>query len=312
MFSIRQLYKVGSGPSSSHTIGPKKASEEFIRRYPECDRVLVKLYASLALTGKGHLTDYIIQTTFFPLPCKVEFDIDYEPPHPNTMEIIGYKDNNIIADMTVYSVGGGAIKIEGDEEQVQNHIYTLNTYNDIVKYCEEKNLSLPDYIDSVEGKDFDDYIKYIKDVMLKSINNGLSNDGFIPGNLQLKRKASYLYAKHEDNISDEERKNVIAYAYAVAEENASGGEIVTAPTCGASGILPAVLRYAIEKNKYSEKQILDGLKIAGLIGNLVKHNGSISGAEAGCQAEVGTACSMAAAFLTSLDYSSFEKIERAA
>lgn len=312
MFSLRQLYKVGNGPSSSHTIGPKKASEEFLRRYPNCDRVLVKLYASLALTGKGHLTDYIVQATISPLPCKVEFDVEYEPPHPNTMEFIGYKDNKVIANMTVYSVGGGAIKIEGDKEEIQNHIYTLNTYNDIVKYCEEKGLSLSEYVDMVEGEGFNDYISYVKDVMLKSIDNGLNNDGFIPGRLQLKRKASYLYEKHEDDKADEERKNVIAYAYAVAEENASGGEIVTAPTCGASGIVPAVLRYAIEKNKYSNQLILDSLKIAGLIGNLVKHNGSISGAEAGCQAEVGTACSMAAAFLISLDYTSFDKIERAA
>ena len=312
MFSIRQLYKVGNGPSSSHTIGPKKASEEFLRRYPECDRVVVKLYASLALTGKGHLTDYIIEATISPLPCKVEFDIDYVPPHPNTMEFIGFKDNKVIGTMTVYSVGGGAIKIEGDAEEVQNRIYSLTTYHDIVRYCEENSISLSEYVDMVEGEGFDDYIKYIRDVMLKSIENGLANDGFIPGKLQLKRKATYLYAKHEDDKSDEERKNVIAYAYAVAEENASGGEIVTAPTCGASGILPAVLRYAIEKNKYSEKHIHASLKIAGLIGNLVKHNGSISGAEAGCQAEVGTACSMAAAFLISLDYSSFDKIERAA
>lgn len=315
MYSIRELYKVGNGPSSSHTIGPKKAAEEFIKRYPECDKVIVKLYGSLALTGKGHLTDFIIVDTISPILCEIIFDIKTQQTHPNTLVFEGYKDNSLIANMKVYSVGGGAIKIEGDPERVIDKIYPLNKFKDISQYCNDYKLTLSEYVDMIEDDDFDEYIEKIYNVMKDSINRGISTTGILPGKLHIKRKANYLYyQKTPKNMETMElrRRKLVSYAYAVSEENASGGEIVTAPTCGASGILPACLQYAEDTNRFTHEDIINGLKVAGLIGNIVKENGSISGAEAGCQAEVGTACSMAAAFLVEIQNGSIEQIGSAA
>lgn len=312
MHSIKELFKIGNGPSSSHTIGPLEASKEFLKRYPSVEEVKVVLYGSLALTGRGHLTDYIIEKTLLPIPCHIEFDINTKMGHPNTMVFYGYKNGELIGSLKVYSIGGGAIQIAGEKKRVLDDIYKLNTYKAISKYCKKENISLADYVNSVEGKEIHSYIELIYDTMLKSIEKGLKHTGVLPGKLQVKRKAAYIY---QQNSKDEGvellRKKVIAYAYAVSEENASGGKIVTAPTCGASGVLPACLKYAIELNCYTKEELMNGLKIAGLIGNIVKTNGSISGAEAGCQAEVGTACAMAAAFLSYLDGGSIDMIERA-
>ncbi len=315
MYSIRELFKIGNGPSSSHTIGPKEATKEFKKRYPDCDYVIAKLYGSLALTGKGHLTDYIIVDTMMPIPCKVEFDILTEQPHPNTLVLEGYKNNELVGIMKVYSVGGGAIKIEGDPDRALEEIYPLTKFKDIAHHCKDYKLRLCDYVDEIEGEGFTDYIENIYNVMQASINRGISTKGVIPGKLQIKRKANYLYyQKTPANMETMEvrRRKAVAYAYAVSEENASGGEIVTAPTCGASGVLPACIKYAEETGRFTHDEIIAGLKTAGLIGNLVKKNGSISGAEAGCQAEVGTACSMAAAFLVEIQHGSIEQIESAA
>ena len=315
MYSIKELYKIGNGPSSSHTIGPKKAAEEFIKRYPDCDKIKAKLYGSLALTGKGHLTDYIIVDTISPILCEIEFDIDTPQPHPNTLIFEGFKNNALIATMKVYSVGGGAIKIEGDPERVIDRIYPLTKLKDINQYCKDYKMRLCDYVDMIEGDEITEYIEKIYAVMKASIQRGISTTGVLPGRLQIKRKANYLYyQKTPKNMESMElrRRKLVSYAYAVSEENASGGEIVTAPTCGASGILPACLLYAEDTNRFSHEDIINGLKVAGLIGNIVKENGSISGAEAGCQAEVGTACSMAAAFLVEIQGGSLEQIESAA
>ncbi len=315
MYSLRELYKIGNGPSSSHTIGPKKAAEEFIKRYPDCDRIIAKLYGSLALTGKGHLTDFIIVDTISPILCEIEFDIETNQPHPNTLIFEGYKNNNLIATMKVYSVGGGAIKIEGDPERVLDKIYPLTKYKDIAQYCKDYKMRLCDYVDMIEGEDITEYIEKIYTVMKDSIKRGIASTGVLPGKLQIKRKANYLhYQKTPKDMESMElrRRKLVSYAYAVSEENASGGEIVTAPTCGASGILPACLQYAEDTNRFSHEDIINGLKVAGLIGNIVKENGSISGAEAGCQAEVGTACSMAAAFLVEIQKGTLEQIESAA
>lgn len=313
MYSIKELYKVGNGPSSSHTIGPLEASKEFIRRNPNCDFIAVKLYGSLALTGKGHLTDYIIEKTLMPVSSRVEFDTDYLPPHPNTMDFIGYRDKEKIAEMRVYSVGGGAIEVEGDLKRVLDHIYPLNKFKDISQYCKDYKLRLYEYVDRIEGPGFTEYMEHIYTVMEESINRGLNTTGVIPGKLQIKRKANYLYFQNskEKDPTEIARRKTVAYAYAVSEENASGGELVTAPTCGAAGVLPACMRYAEYLNRYSHDEIINALKTAGLIGNLVKQNASISGAEAGCQAEVGTACSMAAAFLAELSGGTIDQIESA-
>ncbi len=313
MYSIRELFKIGNGPSSSHTIGPLEASKEFKKRYPNCDHIVVKLYGSLALTGKGHLTDYIIEKTLMPICCKIEFDIHMIPPHPNTMDFIGYKDKKRIGFLRVYSIGGGAIEIEGDPKRVIDHIYPLNKFKEIAQYCKDYKMRLYEYVDKIEGEEFHSYMEHIYQVMKQTIERGLATTGIIPGRLQIKRKANYLYYQNskETDPTEIERRKTVSYAYAVSEENASGGELVTAPTCGAAGVLPACVRYAEDLNKFSHEEIVNALKTAGLIGNLIKQNGSISGAEAGCQAEVGSACSMAAAFLVELNGGPLEQIESA-
>lgn len=312
MYSLCELYKIGNGPSSSHTIGPLMATKEFLKRYPNLDEVRVILYGSLALTGRGHLTDYIIEKTLLPIPSRIEFDGLTMMKHPNTLEFYGYQNNVQVGHMIVYSVGGGAIRIEGEADRVLEQIYPLNTFKEIAKYCKEQHLSLAEYVDRIEDQTFPLYLKEIYETMLQSVKNGLSTSGVLPGKLQVKRKASYIYKqKSNENEYDRLRRRVMAYAYATSEENAAGGTIVTAPTCGASGVLPACIYYALELKCYTEEQIIDALKVAGLIGNIVKTNGSISGAEAGCQAEVGTACSMGAAFLAHLAGGSIDTIERA-
>lgn len=312
MYSLRELYKIGNGPSSSHTIGPLMATKEFLKRYPNLDEVRVILYGSLALTGRGHLTDYIIEKTLLPIPSRIEFDGLTMMKHPNTLEFYGYQNNVQVGHIIVYSVGGGAIRIEGEADRVLEQIYPLNTFKEIAKYCKEQHLSLAEYVDRIEDQTFPLYLKEIYETMLQSVKNGLSTSGVLPGKLQVKRKASYIYKqKSNENEYDRLRRRVMAYAYATSEENAAGGTIVTAPTCGASGVLPACIYYALELKYYTEEQIIDALKVAGLIGNIVKTNGSISGAEAGCQAEVGTACSMGAAFLAHLAGGSIDTIERA-
>ena len=314
MYSIKELYKIGTGPSSSHTMGPCKATEEFLRRYPNVDKVKVILYGSLALTGRGHLTDYIIEKTILPRKCIIEFNIDKEQAHPNTLEFFGYENKELVGHMVVQSVGGGAIKILGEADREVDKLYTLENMTQIVRYIKDNNLTLPEYINEIEDDDFDEYMEQIYDVMFDCVNRGLENGGVLPGKLEVKRKANRIFTEvsSDKDPYDLLRKRTMAFAYAAAEENASGGLIVTAPTCGAAGVLPACLRYAIELDLYEHHEIMDGLKVAGLIGNIVKENGSISGAEAGCQAEVGTACSMAAAFLAYLDTKDVDIVERAA
>lgn len=312
MHSIKELFKIGNGPSSSHTMGPLEASKEFLRRFPNVDEVKVILYGSLALTGRGHLTDYIIEKTLLPIPCQIEFDIETKMEHPNTLVFMGYKKKTLVGSLKVFSIGGGAIQIAGEKERIKDHIYTLSTFKEIARYCKKENISLAEYVDQTEDKDFPSYLALIYETMLKSIEEGLQHTGVLPGKLQVKRKAAYIYKQNsKEEASELLRKKVIAYAYAVSEENASGNVIVTAPTCGASGVLPACLKYAIDLNCTTKEILLDGLKVAGLIGNIVKTNGSISGAEAGCQAEVGTACAMAAGFLAYIEGGSIDRIERA-
>ena len=314
MYSIKELYKIGTGPSSSHTMGPCRATEEFLKRYPNVNKVKVILYGSLALTGRGHLTDYIIEKTILPRRCIIEFNIDEEPEHPNKLEFFGYEGKDLVGHMVVHSVGGGAIKILGEADRELDKIYPLETMTQIVRYVKDNDLTLPEYINEIEEDDFDEYMENIYDVMFDCVNRGLENDGILPGKLEVKRKANRIFTEvsNDKDPYDLLRKRTMAFAYAAAEENASGGLIVTAPTCGAAGVLPACLRYALELDIYEHYEIMDALKVAGLVGNIVKENGSISGAEAGCQAEVGTACSMSAAFLAYLDTKDVDIVERAA
>lgn len=315
MESLTELYKIGRGPSSSHTIGPEKACLIFKKRNKDADRYKAILYGSLAKTGKGHCTDEVIRKTFFPYECEVEFNYIFEDiPHPNTMELISYMKNVEQERVKVFSIGGGSIAFENDDVRNPEKIYKLDKFNSIAKYCEEKNIRLWQYAIENEDKDFSNYMQSIWDAMKISIKNGLIDAGELPGGLGVQKKANSLFnSQHVDEtpVTKENRK-VCAYAFAVGEQNASGEKIVTAPTCGAAGIVPAVLYYQQEKNDFSDESIIRALMTAGIIGNLIKTNASISGAECGCQAEVGSACAMAAAALGELFELSIDKIEYAA
>lgn len=235
MQSLKELYKVGHGPSSSHTMGPQRAVKKFLDTYKDLDNIIVYLYGSLALTGKGHLTDYIIHKTLKDIDHEIIMDTKKECKiHPNTMEIVGYKGEEKIANWTVYSVGGGTIKVEGHDDITIPNIYNLTTYTDIKKYCMEKNITLYEYVYEVEGEDIIKYLSKVWFAMKKSIKEGLEKEGTLPGKLNIKRKAKTIYSKNIENESPEMRQTRLlsAYAYAVNEMNASGGaHIVTAPTC---------------------------------------------------------------------------------
>ncbi len=320
MYSIKELFRIGNGPSSSHTIGPKNACLQFIERYPNVDNIEVTLYGSLALTGGGHATDKIVINTLKDYKTVVKFDKLSEVPHPNTMDIVGFKGKEKYQ-MRFFSVGGGAIKIDGDNSKKKD-VYPLSKLRYIIKYCKDNNMRLWQYVDKYEDSDINDYITEVYETMMGSITRGLETEGVLPGPLKVQRKAHYLFYQLQQSLdlSQDFRRRTVAYAYAVAEENAAGGEIVTAPTCGASGVLPAVVKTANDAIPFAkqrgivvaQKDVINAIKTAGLIGNLIKSNASISGAEAGCQAEIGAACAMAAAFQAELVNASFEQISSAA
>ncbi len=309
MKSIKDIYKIGVGPSSSHTMGPAKAAAIFAERHP-AQNYKVVLYDSLAKTGKGHLTDKAIIKAMAPASVTVEFDTTTAVPHPNTLDFFVKGED---ARMRVFSVGGGDIEIEGEESK-QKEVYPHNTFRGIVKYCENKGLSLSDYVFSFENKDIKKYLLCVWKTMNEAIDSGLKATGVLAGGLRLERKAKFLYNQRFMDESPEIRESrlVCAYAFAVSEQNAGGGKIVTAPTCGSCGVLPAVLKYTKQRKGFDDNDIIRALAVGGLIGSLIKTNASISGAECGCQAEIGSACSMAAAALGELFGMGIEQIEYAA
>ena len=317
MKSIRNIYKIGTGPSSSHTMGPTFAAKKFLEKYPDVDSVKVILYGSLSKTGKGHGTDRAIVDAIAPKPCEIVFNNDDSLAilHPNTMELIGYKNGDESAKMTVLSIGGGEIEIVGEEKVAdERELYKKNSFTEIAKVCKRKNIRLSDYVFQHEDENFPAFLLEVWHTMQNAIREGLSRTGTLPGGLGVKRKAQKLYGQRHIDESPQTRENrlVCAYAFAVSEQNADCGTIVTAPTCGSCGVLPAVLCYMQEKNGFSDKDIVRALAVAGLIGQLVATNASVSGAECGCQAEVGTACSMAAAALAELFEMGIDQIEYAA
>lgn len=315
MESLNQLYRIGCGPSSSHTMGPEKACILFKEKNSDADKFKAILYGSLAKTGKGHCTDSVIKNTLSPIPCEVEFDyLKNDIEHPNTMDLIAYKDGKQVDFIRVFSVGGGRIEFEGSKSATEPIAYKLSTFKDIKAYCKEKKYRLWQYVDEVEGEYIWDYLATVWKTMKDAVERGIEDEGILPGGLEVQKKAKYLYNMEHIGESAETRENreVCSYAFAVSEQNASGNRIVTAPTCGASGVVPAVLYYMQLKHGYTDRDILKALATAGLIGNLVKTNASISGAECGCQAEVGTACAMAAAALGELFGLKRGKIEYAA
>lgn len=312
MRSLRELYRIGKGPSSSHTIGPERACKLFLQENPQATSFVAKLYGSLALTGEGHGTDRVIESVL--KNVRFEYDTKTACPHPNTMELIAYLGGSELAKMRIYSVGGGAIKIEGRTDAEGAEVYALNKLSDIRAYCEAKNIRLYDYVFECEGEDLRAYLAEVWRTMKAAVERGVQQSGILPGGLEVERRAKILYEGLAPDESAETRENrlVCAYAFAVSEENAAGGTIVTAPTCGACGVVPAVLKYVQERHGYTDEEILNALATAGLIGNLIKTNASISGAECGCQAEIGSACCMATAALSELRRLSLGQIEYSA
>ena len=315
MESITELYKIGRGPSSSHTIGPERACTVFIKSNPDADEFKAILYGSLAKTGKGHGTDIVIRKTFSPLKCTIEFDyLETNIPHPNTMELFAYKNGTQTDYARVLSIGGGDIIFEDGRYNHPEKVYKIHKFSDIATYCKENSLRLFEYAEMLEGDNFWDYMSDVWAAMKEAVKNGIEDEGILPGGLNVQKKAKSLFNNEHIDETSETRENrmVCSYAFAVSEQNASGETIVTAPTCGAAGVLPAVLFYQQKKNKFTDKQICHALATAGIIGNLIKTNASISGAECGCQAEIGSACAMASAALAELFGLNIDKIEYAA
>ena len=316
MESIKHIYRIGNGPSSSHTMGPKKAAEIFLSKHSDAAKFSVTLYGSLAATGKGHLTDKAIMIVMAPVaPTEIVWhpDITLEY-HPNGMLFEAFNaDDRIVDKLTVYSIGGGALKYEGMPHSAKEEIYPLHTLTDILGWCKQTGRSYWEYVEEHEADDLWDYMFEVWKTMQAAVERGLDTEGMLPGGLKVRRKAPEYYIKamgYTDNLRT--RSLVFAYALACAEENACGGKIVTAPTCGSCGVLASVLYHLHKGHLFSDKRICKALATAGLIGNIVKYNASISGAEVGCQGEVGVACAMAAAAANQLFGGSPSQIEYAA
>ncbi|MGL5693312.1 MAG: L-serine ammonia-lyase [Peptostreptococcaceae bacterium] len=312
MDTLKALYKIGCGPSSSHTMGPQRAAKKFKDRNPNAQSYVVNLYGSLAATGEGHLTDYIIKKTLEPEDVEIIWEPDtIKEFHPNGMTLKALDENqNVTDEYTVFSVGGGTIKEENEDKLEGSQTYPITTMDEIMKWCNETNKTLLDYVLEHEDEDILEHIDNIRIAMRKSINEGLEATELIPGKLLLKRRAKDFYGKYLE--SDKFTTMLFSYALAVSEQNASGNIIVTAPTCGSAGVIPGVLLSLQDHSGYTDKQINEALLVGGLVGNIIKHNASISGAEVGCQGEIGAACSMAAASIAYLKGGTIEQIEYAA
>ncbi len=316
MKSIRDLYKIGKGPSSSHTMGPARAAEIFKSENPDAERYEVVLYGSLAKTGIGHGTDRVLRDVFAPKDVQIVF-AEHDPDdlkHPNTLDLSAFTGTEKTASIRVESIGGGDIVVEGRPGLEPPEVYPENSFAEIAQFCAWRQVSLPQYVEMNEGPEIWDFLKDIWNAMRKEIHDGLSAEGVLPGGLNVQRKAKYLFERgHQVDIPQvRELQQVCAYAFAAAEQNAGNGTIVTAPTCGSCGVLPAVLLYLQDKYKFTDEKIAEALSVAGLLGCLIKRNASVSGAECGCQAEIGSACSMAAAAMSQLMGLSIQEIEYSA
>jgi L-serine dehydratase len=313
MDSLKKLFRIGVGPSSSHTMAPKKAAEIFLNKNPKADHYKAILFASLAATGKGHLTDKAIEEVFFPASLEIVWREQEELSfHPNGMRFEALnKKREVIDCWEVFSIGGGALAEEGVSAE-SKCLYPLTSMDEILSYCHSSGINYWEYVESCEGEGIWRYLEKVWEAMQASLLRGLATEGVLPGKLSLSRKASSLYAKARMLKANIRRDGFIAaYAYAVSEENANSGTIVTAPTCGSCGIVPSVLYYLMNQEKLSLKLVIRALAVAGLIGNIVKERGSISGAEVGCQGEIGTACAMAAGAAAYLMGGSLRQIEYA-
>ncbi len=314
MKSLRFLYKKGLGPSSSHTMGPAKAAEKFLLKNDGAERYVVVLYGSLAMTGEGHGTDRAVKRVFGTRSVEIVFDKTSPCVHPNTMDFVAFSDNVEVAREQYFSIGGGEIVLAGEKPDEQQTVYPHNSFAQIKQYCLQNNQTLWQYAVQFEGEDILNFALDMWHTMKNVVEEGLQKDGVLPGGLNVARRAKQLFYDPNKRSTAQSNKDriVAAYAFAVGEQNADGCEIVTAPTCGASGVVPAAFLFFQQENGCTDEDIAKALLVAGVVGNLVKTNASISGAECGCQAEVGTACAMAAAGLAYLNGMSLEEIEYSA
>ncbi len=319
MESLKELYRIGKGPSSSHTMGPQKAAKIFNEHYPDAKKIEVVLYGSLAATGRGHMTDFAIKEVF---GDDGRLNIVWQPSiflpyHPNGMKFTAYDEaGNTCGEWTVYSVGGGALSEGNNPKWLQDsheEVYEKNSLSEIMDWCNNNGRNYWEYVKESENSDIWDYLMEVWKMMKESVERGIDHEGALPGPLKLPRKAPTYYVKARGyKQSLQTRGLVYAYALAVSEENASGGTIVTAPTCGSCGVMPAVLYHLSNGHNFSDTRILHALATAGIFGNVVKTNASISGADVGCQGEVGVACAMASAAACQLFGGSPSQIEYAA
>ena len=315
MDSLKELFKIGNGPSSSHTMGPERAAKKFKMENPDADSFKVELYGSLAATGKGHLTDWVIEETLKPKTTEIiwmpEFVHEF---HTNGMKFIAKdKDGNKTKEWLVFSVGGGTIVEDGESRGGTNKVYPLTTMDGVIKWCKSNQKELWEYVVEMEDSSIWAFLEKIWEAMEQSVKTGLSKTGVLPGTLKYPRKAQMFYRKaRRDDLRNGYLGKIFAYTLAVSEENGGGGRVVTAPTCGAAGIIPGLLYALKEEYDLSMEETLRGLAIAGLIGNLIKENATISGAEGGCQAEVGAGCAMAAGMAAFILGGSLDQIEYAA
>jgi L-serine dehydratase len=313
MESLKELFRIGIGPSSTHTMAARRASQLFLARHPDAARYRVTLFGSLAATGKGHLTDLAVTGVFGSRPCEIANEFKELPKHPNGMEFEAFDARGIrMGFWRVYSIGGGALR-EEDEKNGLKETYDLPSMDALLEWATSTGKPLWQYVDEREGPLIWEYLDGVWQTMSAAIENGLEAEGVLPGGLNLPRKARSFWLKAKRAEIHVQRTGLVsAYALAVAEENAGGGEIVTAPSCGSAGVLPAVLRYIGETYAVPERRLIRGLATAGLVGNFVKENASIAGAEVGCQGEIGTACAMASAAVTQLLGGTARQIEYAA
>ncbi len=315
MESLKELYKIGRGPSSSHTMGRENAINRIKKEFASADFFKITLFGSLALTGKGDCTDKIIEETLSPVKCEILFDTKTPcDVHPNTMDVQAYSEGALLGKRRIYSVGGGSVVFDGEAKEEKSKVYPLKSFTEIADYCARNNKRIWEYVLECEGTEIFDYLHKVWEIMKSSINQGLTTTGVLPGGLGTQRRGQILYNQRhiDESAQTKENRLVCSYAFAVSEQNASGGTIVTAPTCGACGVVPSVLKYYQDKNGFGDEQIVRALATGGIIGNLIKTNASISGAECGCQAEIGSACCMAASALAELFEMGLTQIEYAA
>lgn len=312
MKSLKELYRIGAGPSSSHSMGPEAAALKLQELHPQA-KFKITLCGSLALTGKGHGTDAVLKRVLGD-SAEIIFDCRRENlPHPNSMYVSVLQEGKEVASHTVLSVGGGRIVFSGEGLAATPEVYPLNSFEAIKNYLNENEMRLPDYVFSIEPG-MEEYLTQVWAQMRATVKEGLNAEGELPGGLKVMRKAKYLWQSKHIGETEEiaENRIICAYAFAASEQNAAGGRVVTAPTCGSCGVIPAVMYYMKKQRKFTDEKIVRALAAAGVVGNLIKTNASISGAECGCQAEIGSACSMAAAGLAELFDMDIEQIEYAA